>query len=150
MPVPDLMKEEFKFFKTLSEDEMTAFLSFCEKRHVKEGGVLWSEGDPDNYAAFIISGRIGIKKRTEFEGKYMIVGTFEKGTVVGELCLLTEGPRSVTAIVLENTSLVMLSSRDFERLLTSHPMLGLKLLRHIFIVTSKRLSGSYERIASIF
>ncbi|RJQ44361.1 MAG: cyclic nucleotide-binding domain-containing protein [Nitrospiraceae bacterium] len=144
------MKQEFKFFKTLTDEECTAFLSFCEDRQVSSGGTLWNEGDTDNYAAFLISGKLGIKKKTAFKGKYMIVGTFDKGTVVGELCLLTDQARSVTAVVLESAVLVQLSSMDFERLIAEHPMLGLKLLKHIFIITSKRLNGSYKRIASIF
>ncbi len=144
------MQGEFKFFKMLSTDECVAFIGYCENRQVDAGGTLWKEGDVDNYAAFIIAGKLGIKKKTEFEGKHMIVGTFDRGTVVGELCLLTDKARSVTAVVLDSVDVVTLSSRDFERLITEHPMLGLKLLKHIFIVTSKRLSGSYERIASIF
>ncbi len=144
------MKEEFKFFKTLSDDELRAFVSFCKHRQVESGLNLWSEGDSDNYAAFIISGKIGIKKRTEFEGKYMIVGTFAKGTVVGELCILTDQARSVTAVILEPIDIAMLSSKDFEKLIEEYPMLGLKLLRHIFLVMSKRLNRSTERMASIF
>jgi CRP-like cAMP-binding protein len=144
------MRQEFKFFKALTHDECVAFLGFCENRQVEAGGTLWEEGDKDNYAAFIISGKLGIKKKTEFEGKHMIVGTFDRGTVVGELCLLTDKERSVTAVVLEDVDVVILSSGNFERMITEHPMLGLKLLKHIFIVTSKRLSGSYQRIASIF
>ena len=144
------MKQEFRFFKTLSDDELNAFLSFCENKQVDAGQNLWTEGDGDNYAAFIIAGKLGIKKKTEFEGKYMIVGTFAKGTVVGELCLLTEQIRSVTAIVIEPMDIVILSTRNFEKLMAEHPMLGLKLLRHIFLVISKRLSRSTERMAAIF
>lgn len=144
------MRQEFRFFKTLTDEELIHFLSFCENRQVDAGQNLWTEGDDDNYAAFIIEGKLGIKKKTEFEGRYMIVGTFAKGTVVGELCLLTEQIRSVTAIVLEPMDIVLLSTRNFERLMEEHPMLGLKLLRHIFLVISKRLSRSTERIAAIF
>lgn len=144
------MRQEFRFFKTLTDEELIHFLSFCENRQVDAGQNLWTEGDDDNYAAFIIEGKLGIKKKTEFEGRYMIVGTFAKGTVVGELCLLTEQTRSVTAIVLEPMDVVLLSTRNFERLMKEHPMLGLKLLRHIFLVISKRLSRSTERIAAIF
>lgn len=143
------MKDVFQFFKTLSDEEMHLFLSFCEERHVDEGD-LWKEGDRDNYAAFVISGKLGIKKKTEFEGRYMIVGTFAKGTVVGELCLLTDYERSVTAAILEPVDIVTLSSRDFERLIAEYPMLGLKLLRHIFMVISRRLNRSTDRIAKIF
>ena len=144
------LKANFKFFNSLTDDEVDSFLDFCENRQVDAGENLWVEGDTDNYAAFIISGKMGIKKRTEFEGKYMIVGTFEKGTVVGELCLLTEKARSVTAKILESIDVLILSSQNFEKLITDYPMLGLKLLRHIFLVTSKRLSRSYDRMASIF
>jgi CRP-like cAMP-binding protein len=146
----DSMKEAFKFFKALSDDDIQAFLSFCNNKQVDAGMTLWQEGDSDNYAAFVVSGRLGIKKKTEFEGKHMIVGTFAKGTVVGELCLLTDHPRSVTAVVLEPVDLVILASKNFERLITERPMLGLKLLKHIFLVISKRLSISTDRIAKIF
>ena len=144
------LNETFKFFKTLSDEETRVFLDFCENRHVDAGTTLWREGEGDNYAAFVISGKLGIKKKTEFEGKYMIVGTFARGTVVGELCLLTDHPRSVTAVVLESADLVILSSSNFERMITEHPMLGLKLLKHIFLVISKRLKRSTDRIAKIF
>ncbi len=144
------LNETFKFFKTLSDEETRVFLDFCENRHVDTGTTLWREGEGDNYAAFVISGKLGIKKKTEFEGKYMIVGTFARGTVVGELCLLTDHPRSVTAVVLESADLVILSSSNFERMITEHPMLGLKLLKHIFLVISKRLKRSTDRIAKIF
>ncbi len=144
------VQEAFRFFKTLTDEEVSAFLDFCDVKQVAAGETLWREGDSDNYAAFIISGKIGIKKKTEFLHKYMIVGTFAKGTVVGELCLLTDHLRSVTAVIIETVDLVILTSKKFERLITEQPILGLKLLRHIFLVISKRLSRSTERIASIF
>ncbi len=148
--VSEHMRREFKFFKTLSHEELTAFIGFCENKQIASGGVLWQEGDTDNYAAFILSGKIGIKKKTEFAGKYMIVGTFEKGTVVGELCLLSDAARSVTAIIIEDVDLVSLSSNNFELLLIKYPKLGLKLLKHIFLLTTRRLNKSYDRIAAIF
>lgn len=145
-----VLKEKFKFFSTLTEDERRTFLSYCGTSHADAGDVLWREGDNYTYATFIISGKVGIKKRTEFEGKYMILGTFSGGTVVGELCLLTDKVRSVTAEVLEPIDTVILSSENFELLLAEHVKLGLKLLKHIFLVTSQRLTRSTDRIAKIF
>ena len=144
------LRENFKFFNTLTDDELSAFLGYCETRQVDKKGTLWKEGDHDHYAAFIVSGKVGIKKRTEFEGKYMIVGTFGSGTVVGELCLLTDKPRSVTAVVLDPIDCIILSNDNFEKLMSEHTRLGLKLLKHIFLVTSERLNRSTDRIAKIF
>jgi len=145
-----VMRERFRFFRTLSEEEVLDFLRFCERRTVAVGTVLWEEGDLDNYAAFIVSGRLGIKKKTEFEEHHVIVGTYGPGSVVGELCLLTENERSVTAEVLEEVDLVVLDSSDFERLINEHPPLALKFLKNIFLTTCRRLRKSYDRIASIF
>jgi len=143
------IKDEFRFFKSLTDEEIEKFMNFCEFKTGLKGENLWKEGDSDNYAAFIISGKIGIKKKTEFD-RYMIVGTFAKGTVAGELCLLTDRNRSVTAVVLEDIEILRLTSEDFERLISEYPMLGLKLLRHVFLVISNRLNRSTSRIASIF
>ena len=144
------LKEKFKFFNTLTDDDLSIFLGFCDSKQVDEGETLWKEGDDYHYAAFIVSGKVGIKKMTEFEGKHMIVGTFGSGTVLGELCLLTSKPRSVTAVVLESVDSIILSSDNFELMLTEHTRLGLKLLKYIFVITSERLTRSTDRIAKIF
>jgi len=144
------LREKFKFFNTLTDDELSTFLGFCETKLIAEGEALWREGDYSHYAAFILSGKVGIKKRTEFEGKYMIVGTFGSGTVLGELCLLTDKPRSVTAVVFEPLDSIILSGDNFALLLAEHTQLGMKLLKHIFVITSERLTRSTDRIAKMF
>lgn len=80
----------------------------------------------------------------------MVVGTYGPGSVIGELCLLTCNPRAVSAICLEPSEVLILHSQKFEDLVTESPLLGLNLLRHMFMATSARLTKSYERIASIF
>ena len=104
----------------------------------------------DNQAAFILNGKLGIKKLTEFSNKHVIVGTYGPGSVVGELCLLTDNARAVSAEAITDVELLLLSNDNFEELITAYPTLGLKLLRGLFKMTSKRLSKSYERTAAIF
>ncbi len=87
---------------------------------------------------------------TEFSNHHVIVGTYSAGSVVGELCLLTDNDRAVTAEAITDVELLLLSNDRFEQLIKTHPELGLKLLRGLFKMTSKRLTKSYERIASIF
>jgi CRP/FNR family transcriptional regulator len=148
--LPIVAQETFSFFGHLPQEEISQLLPFFTRHHAKTGEILWHEGDDDNQAAFIISGKLGIKKKTEFSSRHIIVGTYSAGSVVGELCLLTESRRAVTAEVINDVYLLMLSNEKFEQLISAHPVLGLKLLRGLFKMTSKRLTKSYERIASIF
>ncbi len=143
------LRKIFRFFDTLEAQDFDHFVGFCQRKDLEKGVCLWQEGDVDNFAAFIVKGQIGIKKRTEFGG-HVFVGTYGAGSVVGELCLLTQNPRGVAAEAIEKAEILILESQKFEELIVQHPLLGLSLLRHIFIATSARLTKSYERIASIF
>jgi CRP-like cAMP-binding protein len=145
-----LSKKNFQFFRDLPEQELKQLLKHCRRHQANTGSILWREGDTDNSAGFILSGRIGIKKMTSFTDKHVIVGTYGPGSVFGELCLLTSEPRSVSAEVLEDVDLLFLTNDAFENLIATHPHLGLKLLRGLFRTTSRRLSSSYSRIASLF
>lgn len=144
------LQEKFQFFKNLAPQELEQFIQYCEDLRADAGTLLWNEGDKDNYAAFILEGKLGIKKKTQFDGKHVIVGVYAPGSVAGELCLLTDNPRAVTAEVIEPARILILHSRRFEQMIEEHPKLGLGLLKHIFITTSRRLTKTYERIATIF
>lgn len=145
-----LSRKNFQFFRNLPEQDLRQLLKYCHRYKAAAGSVLWHEGDNDNKVGFILAGKIGIKKMTAFTDKHVIVGTYGPGSVFGELCLLTNEPRNVGAEVLEDVDLLFLSNEEFENLITAHPYLGLKLLRSLFRMTSRRLSSSYSRIASLF
>jgi len=149
MPATQL-QGKFECFRAFGPTEMGAILGFCEHVTVPAGEVLWNEGYGENYAAFILQGKIGIKKQTEFDGRHVVVGIYTAGSVIGELCLLTDKPRTVSAHALDPSELVVLHNHKFEALIEHHPLVGLRLLRHIFLSTSRRLTKSYERIASMF
>lgn len=148
--LPMLAQDKFTFFKNLPDEEVGHLMEFCTYHKATAGEILWNEGDDDNQAAFILKGKLGIKKMTEFSNRHIIVGTYSAGSVVGELCLLTDNERAVTAEALTDVELLLLSNDRFEHLIKTHPELGLKLLRGLFKMTSKRLTKSYERMASIF
>ena len=148
--LPVLTQDKFTFFKNLPEGDIVNLLQFCTHHKANASEILWQEGDKDNQAAFILEGKLGIKKMTEFSKRHIIVGTYGSGSVVGELCLLTNNIRGVTAEALTDVELLFLSNSNFEQLIKTHPELGLKLLRSLFKMTTMRLSKSYERIASIF
>ncbi|MDY0267633.1 Crp/Fnr family transcriptional regulator [Trichloromonas sp.] len=149
MPVAGL-RRLFPFFNNLENEEIERFLSCCRRVRAEAGTVLWQEGETDNFTAFILSGKLGIKKRTEFGGGQVVVGLYGPGSIAGELCLLTRNPRTVSAELIETADLLLLHSGKFEEMLCHYPQLGLALLRHMFLTTARRLSKSYERIASIF
>lgn len=144
------IRETFRFFHDLTQPELDPFLSLCEFRQIPEGTTLWREGDAGNYAVLILNGKLGLKKKAQFGNRHVIVGIYATGSMIGECSMLTKAPRSVTAEAIEATDLVIINTEQFNTLLADYPQLGMVLLRHISISTSKRLNQSYERLSAVF
>ncbi len=145
-----IMKEELSFFPFLEKEDLAGMPCYFEPWKVKKGEVLCREGDPCTYVAFIVSGRLEIKKETEFKGKEFVVGIYSAGTMVGELCIVDEHPRPFTAVALEDSELIRMSKDNFEKMLAEEPALGVKFLRGLLLSSSIRLRKSFDRMASIF
>ena len=66
----DLFKEhcrclvgEHGIFKFINEEDIKVLMLFFECKTKPAGEILWSEGDECGYVAFIVSGRVEIKKQ---------------------------------------------------------------------------------------
>ncbi len=137
-------------FYNMTESDLFELMQFFEYRQVPSGETLWHSGDSSDYVAFIVSGKLQVKKDTEFKGKQVVVGIYSTGTIVGELGLMENEPRSVSAVAIEDSVLVCLSRENFETLIDQHPELGVKLLKSMFLAVSVRLKKSFDRLAAIF
>ncbi|MGE4543111.1 MAG: Crp/Fnr family transcriptional regulator [Pedobacter sp.] len=133
-----------------SDNDLTCLLPYLKGRDVNAGQTLWQEGQPGHYLALILSGHLEAKKDTEFPGKQVVVAVFGPGAVVGELSFLDKSPRAVSVVALEDAKLAVISHDDFDRLVTDHPVLGMKVYRTIMLALATRLKKSYERLAAIF
>ncbi|MBE0598764.1 MAG: cyclic nucleotide-binding domain-containing protein [Desulfuromonadales bacterium] len=144
------MKRELRFFSFMAEENLDQTAGYFECRQLPAGATLWQEGESGDFIAFVVSGRLEISKQTEFAGKPIVVGILSRGAMVGELSVLEGSPRSETAVVLDRLDLILLSRANLQRLLAERPPLGIHLLQGMLLTVSRRLTRSYERLASIF
>jgi CRP-like cAMP-binding protein len=144
------MKGEHNVFSFLDVKDLKELCGFFQCRSLRAGETLWEEGSPCDYMAFVVSGRVEVKKQTEFRGRHVVVGIFSKGSIIGSLCILDNAPRAVTAVALEDVTIVTLSRDNFEKLMSAYPESGSKLMRGMLLSTSVRLRKSFERLAKIF
>jgi len=144
------MKQELGFFRFLSEGDLEEVSPYFNCRVVKSGQSVWKSGDPCDYVAFIVSGRVQIKVDTEFPGKQVVVGVFGRGAAIGVSCAVSRTSRTSTAQAMENTGLILVTNMNFDLLIDRHPRLGVKLLEGMLLSETTRLHKAYARLASIF
>jgi len=144
------MRRELSCFSFLEEAALDEIARYFECRQVNAGETLWREGDACSFVAFVIQGRLEVKKQTEFAGKEVVVGVYGRGTVVGEICFFDGSRRAETAQALEHLDLILLTRASYESLVEAHPVLGVRLLEGMLLTVSTRLRKSFERLAAIF
>jgi CRP/FNR family cyclic AMP-dependent transcriptional regulator len=145
-----VLKEQLGLFYFLEENDLHDIACYFRPLEAKAGDVIFREDDPCDYIAFIISGRLEIKKDTEFEGKQVILGIYGPGSIAGEVCFADHESRAVTAVALEDVSLIIITNDAMEELISTHPELGVKFLKGLLMAVSKRLRKSFDRIAAVF
>jgi CRP/FNR family transcriptional regulator, cyclic AMP receptor protein len=140
------IKGEKSVFNFLSDEDLKNLSAFFESKYVPAGEPLWKEEDPFDYIAFIASGKVEIKKETEFGGMNVIMGKYSKGA----LCILDDSLRKVTAVALEDVSLAIITQENLDKLIDTNPGLGAKLLKSMLLTVSDRLRKSFDRIVTFF
>jgi CRP/FNR family cyclic AMP-dependent transcriptional regulator len=140
------MKGEKSIFNFLSDEDLKNLSAFFESKNIPAGETLWKEEDPFDYIAFIVSGRVEIKKEAEFGGMNVIMGIYSNGA----LCILDDSLKKVTAVALEDVSLAIITQENLDKLIATNPGLGAKLLKGMLLTISDRLRKSLDRIVTFF
>jgi CRP-like cAMP-binding protein len=136
----------------MSDYEWEQILVFFEKKFFAENEIIFNEGDSADFAAFILSGSVIIKKRTEFSDKYFVLSILDKGSFIGENFLVTygEAKRNVSIIAKESTELALIDRKGWAKLLHDKPDLANKMLIFLLYAISCRLSSMNERLEAMF
>jgi len=100
-------------------DSLSAAKTFCA------GEIIMTQGDVGHCAYFIQDGRVEIlvEKAT---GELLCMGTRGAGSIIGEMAIVDDQPRSATIRALENCNLLEISKEDFSRgVRTANPIVRL-------------------------
>jgi CRP/FNR family transcriptional regulator, cyclic AMP receptor protein len=137
-------------FSFLSEEDFRKIACFFESVTYPAHTVIFREGDPADFIGFILSGKLEVKKQTEFKGNQLIIAILTKGALVGELSIFDENKRSATIETVENTSMLLLRNDAFDSLLREYPEIGIKILKGFIRILSLRLRKTTERLTTVF
>ena len=137
-------------FSLLGDEDFGKIACFFESVTYPAHAIVFREGDPGEFIGFVLSGKLEVKKKTEFKGNQLIIAILTKGALVGELSIFDENLRSSTVEAVEETSLLILRNNAFERLLSEYPEIGIKILKGFIRILSLRLRKTTERLTTVF
>ncbi|HME31078.1 MAG TPA: cyclic nucleotide-binding domain-containing protein [Pseudolabrys sp.] len=142
------LEEDIAFFErvpplaALGKQALRILAIGAETRHLHSGDVLFYAGELADGGYIVQEGSLLLERGTLAEGNEITVG---RGTLVGELALLTNTVCQATAIAKEPTVVVRISRNLFRKMLEGYPAAA-ETLRDIM---TERLQAWSKELASV-
>jgi CRP-like cAMP-binding protein len=98
-------------------------VSAREQREVAAGETIFAEGDEGHEMFGVVSGRVELRR-----GDHLLT-TLGTGDTFGEFAIVSDVPRSLTAVATEATVLAVIDDRAFLYLVHETPTFALQVMR---------------------
>jgi CRP-like cAMP-binding protein len=99
------------------------FVNAREQRREAAGQTVFAEGDTGNEMFGVISGAVQLRKGDR------VLTTLGVGDTFGELSIISDAPRSLTAVATEDSVLAVIDEKTFLYLVHETPMFALQVMR---------------------
>jgi len=109
------------FLDRLGPDDRAALERTANRRQYRRGAVIFLDGQDASEVMVVESGELKITLASQ-DGREIMVDIRGPGEIVGEMSLIDDSPRSASAFALTSpTNVLVLTVRDFNELLDTHP-----------------------------
>jgi NTE family protein len=115
------------FFAPLDDAARLELARGLEPVHVAAGGVVFHQGDAGDGLFLVVSGRLRVT--VTVEGTERAVHDLGRGSVLGEIALLTDRPRTATVQAVRDSDLQLLRAPVFQELAERSPALMSEMMR---------------------
>jgi len=109
-------------FERCSRRELHEIAGLADELDVPAGRTLTTEGRTGYEFVVIVDGTASVKR------KGRTINTLRSGDFLGEIALVTGTPRTATVATTSQSRVLVLTARDFRRLLRDTPAIQLKVL----------------------
>jgi serine/threonine protein phosphatase PrpC len=133
--------KQMPLFRHLTYKEILRVLSLTEVKDFSVGDEIITEDEPGSELFILLSGKVRLHK----EGA--LVTYLGQGAHMGEMALVDNGPRSVSATAEEPSRALVLRRRDFNDLIRNYPRMSVKLLWSFVQVLGQRLRKTNADLA---
>lgn len=128
-------------FRGLDKKDLRLLAASCQERKYPAGITLMKQGDTGVGLYVITSGKVRVTRESSPDRAEEELDIAGAGSVLGEMALLDDLPRSATVTALEDVTALLLPVWEFRTTLQTHPDIAVRLLA----VLSRRLRKAENR-----
>jgi len=121
------MLREARMFSLLDDEELNTLSALLESRRFSKGETIFHRGDVGDCLYIIRQGVVEVFVETT-EGEKIVFAENTAGDVFGEISLLDGGPRTATAVAIEDTEALTCDRENLLEFVTKHPSAALDVM----------------------
>jgi signal transduction histidine kinase len=147
MNLQDLRKSPL--FQGLSDEELQQLTDMAESVSLRAGEILIKQGEPGDSAYVVINGEFEVQKQS---GQSLIkIDVRNPGDVVGEMALLSRGPRNATLTAKTDGEVLRIPQEAFEKLISSSTSAAMAVLHWVMtrLTQNESLLHQQEKMAAL-
>ncbi|MBI5555474.1 MAG: cyclic nucleotide-binding domain-containing protein [Elusimicrobia bacterium] len=119
---------KFSLFKELDDEQLQKFAAYVYEKRYQKGGIICSKGGRGDEIFLIKRGRVSIiLPLYRYDSRDEVVSELEAGDFFGELSFFDGQERSAHVKASAETDLLILSRRDYDKIIKDNPRDGCKI-----------------------
>ncbi len=130
--------KENPLFKDFSDKEIALLAKFVDEKTIKAPAPLFIENMKGESMFILVAGQIRLSKMIA-EGEEKTLSTVGPGEFFGEMALVEDGPRAVTAFVVADSNILIIKRGSFESLMKESPKVAVKVAIGLYKTLSDRI-----------
>src|SRR6185437_15854926 len=134
--------KEVPLFGTLTLEQLASVDRLMVTRHYTKGETLFRRGDVGGELYVVVEGEIRV--HLDHSGQEVTLARHRPGTVLGEMSVFDDQPRSASAQAMSDTTVRVLRRDRLQAIVHEHPEVMLEFIRNL----SQRLRAMDEKLES--
>lgn len=130
-----LFLKSIELFSQIPGEDLSQIAQITDEVHYEEGESIFTEGDPGDTLYFVIEGKVRIHTMGD---ELAVLGERQ---VFGEMALLDSEPRSASASVVSDVTLLKIQRDDFNEILAEKS----EIAQGIIKVLTRRVRNNLDR-----
>jgi CRP/FNR family transcriptional regulator, cyclic AMP receptor protein len=145
-PVREIVKflGSVPVFSQITEGSSHSLARASKFQAVEKGEMIFCQADPSEAVYIVRTGKISIVLLST-DGREMVINEMHSGDVFGELGILTQKPRSTSAIAQTRSQILVIPRQAFLKVMDEEPHLA----RLVLEITANRLQMSVKRESAL-
>lgn len=116
-------------FNKLPDEILVEMSNLFTSHQLEAGEILFHQGDPGDSLLLVTEGEISIFAPIEGEiGNEKPIRVFGPGEILGEMSIIDDQPRSLSARAEKPATVLALDQQEFKRLLRDHPDMSISVM----------------------